>query len=831
MSVVNYREKRKRLLWAGNRQLWIIVIRLCMGKNCRVYIHFYLVLFWLGAHHGAMNYLEPLLAKIEQSGLKVDASRLQAADRFVSTCRGARIERGYRVLNGLLNLRPDETTLVSGLIFASRIVFDEHTVEIETLFGPGVVKILQALAKIKHLRPDFERNDTEVLRQVILMVAEDLRVMFVCLADILDDVQHIEDVPVDNRKRLTEESLKIYAPVASRLGMYSLKWQLEDLAFKALNPFQYNHIQQQLEKVGEERKGALDAFQRELKEFLTQHDIGCRITGRTKSIYSIYRKMRKKSTDLILDLHDIFAVRVILPTKFGKDAMPAESMETLYSVLGLIHNKCTPLPGRFKDYIAVPKPNGYQSLHTSILTTSAGLKNQPVEIQIRSEKMHREAEYGIAAHWLYEDTRGRSTEFDKEDVLTFIDNPSDKNGEVQNKKLKRQIEWLRGLIKVQEDDVPLRDASGDVAEGEEVRVDNDLHEYKIDIFQDRIFVFTPNGEVKDLPVGSTPIDFAYSVHTDIGHRCAMAKVNGHIAPANAALKNGDVVEVILKPKPNPRPEWLSFVKTNSARQKIKVWFKSQNRELSFREGKELLNKQLRRLNKAGLDDQLSVLKKYGAKTLTVSERQKVVEDIGNGSTPINAVIKKMFNQDELMQPLIPVPLKVIPDTAPLDSRILLGGEAGLPVQLAQCCSPKEGESIVGYVSREHASIHKIDCGHLQSSNPARVLEARWVSSLTSDAQKYSVRILVEAVNRIGLIRDITGVVADMNVNILDFSVKHHDEKYVVRSLLLEVNGYEQLDDILSQLENLTGVLSVMREETREHQTISAKKKSVHSKAS
>lgn len=779
------------------------------------------MLFWLGPHHVAMNHLEPLLAKIEQVGLKVEASHLRAADQFVSACRGARLDRGYRVLNGLLNLRPDESTLISGLIFSSRISLEGHASEIEKLFGSGVLKILQALAKIKHLRPDFERNDTEVLRQVILMVAEDLRVMFVCLADILDDVQHIEDVPVDQRKRLTEESLKIYAPVASRLGMYSLKWQLEDLAFKALNPFQYNHIQQQLEKVGEERKGALDAFQNELKDFLSQHEVACRITGRTKSIYSIYRKMRKKSTDLILDLHDIFAVRVILPTKFDKDSVLAESMETLYSVLGLIHNKCTPLPGRFKDYIAVPKPNGYQSLHTSILTTSSGLKNQPVEIQIRSEKMHREAEYGIAAHWLYEDTRGRSTAFDKEDILTFVDSAAEGDGEVQNKKLKRQIEWLRGLIKVQEEDV---------VEGEEIRVDSDLNEYKIDIFQDRIFVFTPNGEVKDLPVGSTPIDFAYSVHTDIGHRCAMAKVNGHIAPANASLKNGDVVEIILKPKPNPRPEWLSFVKTNSAKQKIKVWFKSQNRELSFREGKELLNKQLRRLNKAGLDDQLSVLKQYGEKTLSVSERQKIVEDIGNGSVPVGAVIKKMFHQNELMQPLVPVPLKEIPASAPLDSRILLGGEAGLPVRLAQCCTPAEGESIVGYVTREHASIHKIDCAHLQSSNPARVLEARWVSSLPDATQKYSVRVLVEAVNRIGLIRDITSVVADMNVNILDFTLKHQDEKYVVRSLLLEVDGYEQLDDILSQLENTTGVLSVMREETPGRQTTSAKKKSVHSKA-
>lgn len=767
-----------------------------------------------------MDNLESLELKIEQLHLPSDPEKIRDAGKFVSKCGsdGANAVsplRGYRVVNLLLDLGPDEPTLIAGLLFASKVPFEEHNLEIQSKFGRDVFRILECLSRLQHVRPDFDRNDTEVLRQVIMMMAEDFRVMLICLADRLYDVTHIDEFSHLQQRQLAEESLKIYAPVASRLGIYSVKWQMEDLAFKALNVFQYSNIQSQLERIGKERRDALEEFQKELQDYLAEHHVQCRITGRTKSIYSIYRKMRRKSTDLILDLHDIFAVRIIVPTKFGDDSK--ESTETLYSILGFIHNRWTPLPGRFKDYIAVPKPNGYQSLHTSIFTTTSGLKNQPVEIQIRSERMHREAEYGIAAHWLYEDTRGKSTKFDRENILQYLEKDLPE-GDPQNKKLQRQIEWLRGLVRVNDDD------SGDT------KLDSDLNEYKIDIFRDRIFVFTPTGEVKDLPSDATPIDFAYSIHTDLGHRCAMAKVNGSIVPLHMHLHNGDIVEIILKPKPNPRPEWLSFVKTSSARQKIKVWFKSQNRDLSFREGKDLLNKQLRRLNKALLDDQLSLLKIYAGKQLGVAERQKVIENIGNGSASVNSVIRKIFHQDELMQPLVPTPLKEIPNSTSLDAKILLGGEAGLPVRLAQCCLPKEGESIVGYVTRQHASIHRIDCSHLQSSNPARVLEAKWVTSLRGK-QKYSVRVLVEAVNRIGLIRDITGVVADMNVNILDFSVKHLDEKFVIRSLLLEVDGYEQLDEILMKLEDVTGVVNVMREETRGHQTISAKKTFVPPKVS
>lgn len=760
-----------------------------------------------------MDNLESLEIKIEKLHLPIRVQKVADAGKFLSSCHSADLLRGYRVAHLLLDLGPDEQTLIAGLFFASRISVSDYGQKIELQFGTDVLKILEGLTRLAYIKPDFERNDMEVLRQVILMMAEDFRVMLICLADKLHDVTNIETFSVAEQKQLAEESLKIYAPVASRLGMYSIKWRLEDLAFKALNPFQYNNIQLQLERIGKERKDALEEFQKELRDYLEQHHVECRISGRTKSIYSIYRKMRRKSTDLILDLHDIFAVRIIIPTKYIDESR--ESTESLYSILGLIHNRWTPLPGRFKDYIAVPKPNGYQSLHTSIFTTASGLKNHPVEIQIRSERMHREAEYGIAAHWLYEDTRGKSTQFDREHILQYLD--KDPECDMQNKKLQRQIEWLKGLVHVGDDD-PSSHSS----------LEKDLHEYKLDIFHDRIFVFTPTGEVRDLPSGATPVDFAYGIHTDLGHRCAMAKVNGNIVPLNMQLKNGDVLEIVLKPKPNPRPEWLSFVKTSGARQKIKVWFKSQNRDLSFREGKELLNKQLRRLNKSGLDDQLSLLKEYGGKQLSVAERQKVIEDIGSGSASVTSVVRKIFHQEDLMQPLIPTPLKEIPSSAPLDAKILLGGEAGLPVRLAQCCLPKEGERIVGYVTRQHASIHRLDCSHLQNSNPARVLEAKWVTSLR-EKQKYSVRIIVEAVNRIGLIRDLTSVIADMGVNILDFSVKHQDEKFVTRSLQLEVNGYEQLDEILGKLEAVTGVVHVTREASREHQGILAKKKSAPSK--
>lgn len=767
-----------------------------------------------------MGAIDELPRNISLLGLKINLEKIHLARDFVLEISPSTLERAEDVLHYLVDLGPDTDAAIAGLLFGARIDTEKHRKKIHALFGLAVEKLLISLEKVRNLRPDISRNDMEVLRQVILMMAQDIRVMLIRLADRLHEMHSLKELPPPEQRRVAEESLKIYAPVASRLGMYSIKWQLEDLAFATLNPTQFASIRDQLQQVGTERRQSLDIFQKEILSFLHGKEITCRVSSRTKSIYSIYRKMRRKSTDQISDLHDIFAIRIVLPTIIINGL---ESTEVLYSILGLIHNRWMPIPGRFKDYIAVPKPNGYQSLHTAIFTSISGLKNQPVEIQIRSEQMHREAEFGIAAHWLYEDTRGVSTKYDKSNIVDLIEGGKETQEiDMQNKRLKRQIEWLRGLVRVQEHESAYKDEHH---ESHELQ-----HGYNIDIFHDRIFVFTPNGEVKDLPAGSTPVDFAYNVHTDIGHRCAMVRVNGTIVPLNHILKNGDVVEVVLKPKPNPRSEWLSFIKTPSARHKIKVWFKSQNKELSLREGRELMNKHLRRLNKAGLDDQMSILKVYGNKQLSVSDRQKIVEGVGNGSIPVHTVMKKLFSQEDLMQPLTPVPLKVISDTMPIEKRILLGGEAGLPVRMAQCCEPKEGERIVGYITRQHASIHRIDCSHLQKSNPARILDARWVTGQRG-AQKYSVRIVVEAANRIGLIRDITSVVADMNVNILDFSLKNQDEKFVVRSLLLEVEGYEQLDEILRRLETITGVVDVMREESREHRGISASKTTARSKVS
>lgn len=764
-----------------------------------------------------MSAIEDLPRKVSLLGLNVNLEKIDMVRDFVRAVQPDGVERGGQVLHYLLDLNPDQDAAVAGFLFGARISLETHRDEIIRQFGAPVEHLLTSLYKIHALKPDFSKNDMEVLRQMLLMMAQDIRVMLIRLADRLHEMHSLQDLPPEEQKQIAEESLKIYAPVASRLGMYSIKWQLEDLAFAYLNSTQYTSISKQLQQFGRERKQALDFFQEDMMKFLHQKGIVCRVTSRSKSIYSIYRKMRRKSTDQIADLHDVFAIRIIVPTVISQGK---ESTELLYTILGMIHSKWTPVPGRFKDYIAVPKPNGYQSLHTTIFTSTPGLKNQPVEIQIRSELMHREAEYGIAAHWLYEDTRGVSTQFDKNVVLGLVEGREQEEDEVGDKRLRRQIEWLRGLLRNQ-----------DMEYKDEHHSQQELQDFKIDIFHDRIFVFTPNGEVKDLPSGSTPVDFAYSVHTDIGHRCAMARVNGTIVPLNATLKNGDVVEVVLKPKPNPRSEWLSFVRTSSAKHKIKVWFKSQNHDLSLREGRELINKHLRRLNKSPLDDQMSILRTYGGKNLSVGERQKIVEGVGNGSIPVNTVIKKLFIQDELMQPLSRIPLKVISDSLPIEKKILLGGEAGLPVRIAQCCMPEEGQRIVGYVTRQHASIHRIDCAHLQNSNPARILEAHWVSPGQRGVRRYSVRVLVEAVNRIGLIRDITSVIADMNINILDFSLKHQDEKFVLRSLLLEVEGYEQLDDILRQLEGVTGVVHVMREATREHRGISESKKSGRSRAS
>lgn len=748
--------------------------------------------------------------------------RLERVRVFVQEKGGCSVDC-HALAQQLIAFHCDLNSLLAALLFCAGVDMERDATHVRDSFGADVLSIVRGLITLDRLRPDVSKTDTETLRQMLLVMARDLRVMLIFLIYRLHLLEHMHVVSESQRKRIASEAMHLYAPIASRLGMYSLKWQLEDHAFIYLHPEMAHEITVQLERFGAERRALLDAIQQELTGHLGVHGFSARVSGRIKSMYSIYRKMKRKNISSIFDLYDIFAVRVIVPTVYEGGNTGREMTGHLYTVLGLIHQKWTPLPDRFKDYVAVAKPNGYQSLHTTVLVSSQARLDQPLEIQIRTERMHREAEHGVAAHWLYEDTDSASTQYSREELLSQVQ--QDTEDGVGSGRLQKQISWLRGLMRMQETtDAQSGEHAGehageqgdaDVNADVDARGDHHRSDFQLDLFADRIFVFTPRGDVKDLPIDATPIDFAYAVHTDIGHRCSMARVNGVIVPLSHPLKNGDVVDIVLKPKPLPKSEWVSFVKTASARQKIKIWFNSQNRDLSFRQGRDALNKHLRRLSEPLLDDRLTLLKMYDGAPQSLSQRRRIVETIGNGTVSAYTIIRKLFAPEQLMEPVAPPPLKIVQGSARPEDKILLGGEAGLPVRLAQCCAPQEHQPIVGYVTRQYASIHRADCAHLHSCNPARILDARWrAKDATAYAARYVVRVLVEAVNRIGLIRDLTTVTADLNINILDFALRSQTENTIMRSLLLEVSGYEQLDELMQRMERVTGVLQVIREVSR-----------------
>jgi len=470
----------------------------------------------------------------------------------------------------------------------------------------------------------------------------------------------------------------------------------------------------------------------------------------------------------------------------------------------LIHSKWVPLANRFKDYVAVPKPNGYQSLHTTVLGLAPEGHDQPVEIQIRSERMHKEAELGIASHWLYEATSGKSVKFDRDEILGQLSDGDDTvMNEEANKKYSRHIDWLRGLEKLQQD---LQFEQGSES----------LEELKMDVFSDRIFVLTPQGEVKDLPQGSTPIDFAYIVHTDIGHRCAMAKANGSIVPLDYELKNGEVIEIVLKPKPNPKPHWLSIVKTSNAKAKIKAWFRGLDRERNVKEGRDLLNKHLKRYGKATLDDSYSILKNYDGKKRSLRDREGILEEIGIGSQLANVVVKKIFATEQLLEsiPDSKVPKRRIKKKTDEEKEtVLIGGEAGLPYKMAACCSPSKGDEIIAYITKGHSiTVHKASCPYVSNLDERRLLDAGFgIQGKNDGGNQYRVKFLIEAVSRIGLLRDITEVIASFGAQIVDYEMKASSGNVIIRSVTLDVLDFDQFDKILDRIEGVKNVLRVEKD--------------------
>lgn len=588
---------------------------------------------------------------------------------------------------------------------------------------------------------------SETLRKTFLAMGEDVRVVLIKLADRLHNMRTLGYMPEYKRKRIARETLEIFAPLANRLGIWQVKWELEDLSFRYVEPEKYKEIAEQLAERRPDREQQLEEIKENLIQLLQKNNIKAEISGRPKHIYSIYKKMQKKDKAFGM-LYDVRAVRLIVP-----------DVPSCYAALGVIHTTWRPIPGEFDDYIAAPKDNHYQSLHTAVMYDD----KRPLEVQIRTPEMHMNAEYGIAAHWRYKEG-----------------GKHDKQFEQRIKDLRKMMEW-----------------GSDVNDATEF-----VESMQSDVFRDRVYVFTPRGDIIDLPAGSTPIDFAYHVHTDIGHRCRGARVNAKLVPLYEELKTGDQVEVLTAKRGGPSRDWLNInlglVKTQRARSKIRTWFKKLEDEQNLSQGRSTLEKELQRLGITEVNFE-KLARELGYKT-----PDEMYIEIGNGDLSMSKVIKQ-FSEDEEIQDILEANAPATP-IKPTDA-VEVVGLKGMLSSMAKCCNPMPGDQIIGFITRGRgATIHRQDCPNiLQTKDRERLLKVSWGHV----EQTFPVPVKIRAYDRQGLMGDISNLLADENINIINVSV-NVNRSIADLNLIIEVRDLTQLSRILTRIENLPNVMEASR---------------------
>ena len=685
----------------------------------------------------------------------------KAYERAASAHTGQRRLSGEEYVNHplevaaiLADLELDSATIAAALLHDTVEDTALTAEEVETEFGPEVARLVDGVTKLGRiaLRSD-QQQQAENIRKMMVAMAEDLRVVLIKLADRLHNMRTLDPLPELKRRKISRETLDIYAPLAHRLGIGQIKWELEDLAFRNLEPEAYEDVVKRINRKRHEREALVSDLREILARELEKVGIMAEITGRPKHIFSVWQKMTRENKDFS-EIYDLSAIRV-----------QVDSVRDCYGVLGVVHSLWKPVPGRFKDYVAMPKSNGYQSLHTTVITHTG----EPIEIQIRTHEMHRVAEFGVAAHWTYKEG-GKDSSFDQ------------------------KLSWLRSLLEWQ----------NEVGDAESF-----LDTVKVDLFQDEVYVFTPKGEVLNLPIDSTPVDFAYRIHTEVGHRCIGAKVNGRMVPLDYELQNGEIVEILTSKGPHgPSRDWLNFVKSSSAKERIRKWFKSQRREENVAKGRDLLDKELHRmhrLNLADLDDdklvQIATLHKFN----TVDD---FLAAIGYGDLSPHAVVMRMaLSLDTPGGELRAIPL--IPNVQPIP-RVLVRGEKGILTKIAPCCQPVPGDAIAGYTTRGRGvTVHRADCiNAVNAQDQARMVPVDWDSEAT---HLYPVAIKLEAWDRQGLLRDIATVVAENRVNMSAFEVHVYDDKTAVVSATVEIDSLAQLSRLMEKLESVKDVHTVARE--------------------
>lgn len=642
--------------------------------------------------------------------------------------------------------------------------------EIQGEFGKDVAHIVDGVSKLKNLpykvdatKKGKEANrELEYVRKMLLAMGDDVRVVLVKLADRLHNMRTLHFMPPEKQTKIARETLDIFAPLANRLGIWQIKWELEDLSFRYLEPERYKALSKDLDERRADREKYVADVIKTLREALAKNGIKkANITGRPKHIYSIYKKMERKSVPLT-QVHDVRAVRVIV-----------DDLNQCYQALGVVHNVWRPIPGEFDDYIAAPKDNFYRSLHTAVVDNHG----KTVEVQIRTWEMHEDAEYGIAAHWRYKEGR--------------------KHG--KDKAFESRITYLRRLME-------FGPQTEDAAEF--------VDQLKTEFFPDRVYVFTPKGDIVDLPASSTPVDFAYHIHTEIGHRCRGAKIQGRLVNLNYALQTGDQIEIITAKRGGPSLDWLNpdlgYIKTARAREKVRIWFRKQDYEKNVSNGREVLDHELKRL---GLENTSfeSIAQMFNYEDLNDFLAGLGAGDINGGQVATKILeMERREQQKMLVENMLQEEPKSVPSYMNVGvNGISVNGLGGMLITLAHCCSPMYGDAIIGYITRGRGvTVHRKDCGNVKSQNePERLIDVSWGEVPVEET--YTVPLEIVAYDRDGLLRDISTVVADEKVNMTKVAVSTRQNMAILK-LTMEIHDFHQLTRILNKMERIQNVIEARR---------------------
>lgn len=713
--------------------------------------------------------MDELLQKLKKNFSEAEFQELKAAYDFSAAAHeGQRRQTGEpyfihpcAVVNILVNLGFDDvSTLVAA--FLHDVLEDTPVTsdELEQKFGKEVLELVEGVTKLDKIKfVSAEDEQAENLRKMFFAMAKDYRVIIIKLADRLHNMRTLDALKPEKQIKIATQSLKIYAPLAGRLGLSFVKCELEDIAMRYLYPDDYYELVEFIKTKSKERQQFIEKICDELKAKLQELGIEGEVNGRQKHLYGIYKKMLKQGKN-IEQIYDISAVRVIV-----------NEVQDCYTVLGAIHTMWMPLPGRFKDYIAMPKPNGYQSLHTTVITKF----KETFEIQIRTYEMHRIAEYGIAAHWKYKEGKTGATKIDD------------------------QINWLREVMDTQ-------------------RESSDSHEFleniEGNVFTDEVYVFTPKGKVLNLPVGSTTVDFAYAIHSAVGNKCIGAKVNGKIVPLNTVLNTGDIVEILTTNSgKGPSRDWIKFVKTASARTKIRQYFKKEMKEENIKRGKDMLEREAKRrgynlselLSTAGLN---YIMNRY-----TLSSIDDLYASVGFGGLTTNQIIVKLidyFKRDLLSKnPVAEIKTTSTTGKSSSGNGVLIRGYDDFLVRLSHCCNPVPGDKIVGYVSRGRGvSVHCVDCPNVKNMEPERLIEAKWDDVIS---QNFLASLKIYCENKSGILAAVTTIISNMKISITGaFARSDNDNGTAEITVMLEVKSTDQVEDVIKKLKTLPEVIDVHR---------------------